>query len=311
MKRTSRLIELLSLLNTKKNFTVKELAKAFSVSERTMLRDLHVLSESGVPLSASPGPGGGYRLHKPHQLTSLPLTREEAVALLISYESLLDYANKPFQNETLSVVAKLLANLPKEDLEKVEQLRKKVRVTNPQRNVDTPYLRPLLDAVLAEQSVQIEYDSMQRISTRIIHPQYLYAFDGYWYCRCYCFLRQSEVSLRVDRIRQFAIVDSPIPECQESKTLDAEQPSLLLRIRLTRKGCKLADRHHQLSNRITHFPDGTGLLETSILTTDIDYIVHFVLGLGQEALVEHPPAVLDRLQCEITALSDRYAKRLL
>lgn len=311
MKRTGRLIELLSLLNTKKSFTVKELAIAFSVSERTMLRDLHVLSEAGVPLSAIPGPGGGYRLHKPHQLTSLPLTSEEAVALLISYQSFYDYANKPFENETLSVMAKLHAILPPEDLQKIEDLRKKVRVTNPTRNTDTPFLRPLLDAALAEQSVQIEYDSLQRISTRIIHPHYLYAFDGYWYCRCFCFLRQSEISLRVDRIRKFTTVDGYLPKSHNTGAVDQELPALPLRIRLTNKGCKLADGHHQLSNLITPLPDGSGLLETTILTTEIDWIVRFVLGLGQEALVEHPTEVIDKLQCELATLADRYAKRLL
>lgn len=311
MKRTGRLIELLSLLNTKKSFTVKELAIAFSVSERTMLRDLHVLSESGVPLSAIPGPGGGYRLHKPHLLTSLPLTSEEAVALLISYESFYDYANKPFENETLSVMTKLCAILPSEDLQKMEALRKKVRVTNPKRTVDTPFLRPLLDAALAEQSVQIEYDSLQRISTRIIHPHYLYAFDGYWYCRCYCFLRLGEVSLRVDRIRQFTTVEGYIPESQDAGTVNQELPTLPLRIRLTKKGCKLADGHHQLSNLITPLPDGSGLLETTILYTEIDWIVRFVLGLGQEALVEHPPEVIDKLQCELANLTERYTSKRL
>jgi predicted DNA-binding transcriptional regulator YafY len=287
-----------------------ELSKTFSVSQRTMLRDLHVLSESGVPLRAVPGPGGGYSLDKPHQLAPLNLTIEEAVALLISYESFLEYADRPFENENLSVMAKLLALLPADALLKIEELRKKVQVATPIRSARTPFLRPLLDAALAQQSAEIEYDSLQRISTRIIHPRYLYAFDGYWYCRCYCFLRQSEIALRVDRIKQLTIVEGYIPEPVDEDTATQDLPTLPLRIRLTRRGCKLADGHHQLSKQINLHEDGSGLIETTILTTEINWIVRFVLGLGQEASVEQPEEVIAQLQREITILAERYAQSL-
>ncbi|MGG1252001.1 HTH domain-containing protein [Brevibacillus agri] len=71
MNRTGRLLELLALFHTGKTFSVADLADTLSVSKRTMLRDLHFLSEAGAPLQASPGPGGGYRLIRSHSLAPL------------------------------------------------------------------------------------------------------------------------------------------------------------------------------------------------------------------------------------------------
>jgi predicted DNA-binding transcriptional regulator YafY len=62
MSRTARLVELLVQVQTKPRFTAAELAEEFGVSRRTMLRDLAALSEMGIPLRATPGPGGGYSL---------------------------------------------------------------------------------------------------------------------------------------------------------------------------------------------------------------------------------------------------------
>ncbi|MET3290207.1 UNVERIFIED_CONTAM: putative DNA-binding transcriptional regulator YafY [Brevibacillus sp. OAP136] len=306
MKRTGRLLELLSLLNSKKTFTVKELADTFSVSHRTMLRDLHLLSESGVPLQATPGPGGGYSLLRKHTLPPVTFTLEEAVALIISYESFLHYTDKPFEKETLSVISKLFAILPPEATQKIELLRQKVFMRNPRRVTQSPFLRPLLDAALEQQALHIEYDSLQRKSKRIIQPYYMYAFNGYWYCRCFCRLRQKNVSLRVDRILSYTVLTEPslpaVPQIDD----ELEQPELRLLVRLTAKGCKLADWHHELGNLIHYHEDSTGTIDTMIFTTDVEWVSRFILGLGQEATVEQPEQVIDYLQTELGALRERY-----
>jgi hypothetical protein len=60
--RAGRLISLLSILSREGRTTAGDLARRLEVSERTVLRDLEVLSGSGVPVYAVRGPGGGFRL---------------------------------------------------------------------------------------------------------------------------------------------------------------------------------------------------------------------------------------------------------
>src|SRR3712207_8903738 len=89
VSRTARLLELLVRVQTRPRFTAAELAEEFGVSRRTMLRDLRALSDMGVPLRSTPGPGGGYSLPRGGRRLWPSLTVDEALGLIVSYEALL------------------------------------------------------------------------------------------------------------------------------------------------------------------------------------------------------------------------------
>src|SRR3954471_24829288 len=109
MARTARLMELMISVQQRPRFSVQEMAEEFGVSRRTMLRDLHDLSAMGVPLAATPGPGGGYALVRSQRQLPLALTGDDAIGIVLSYEAFLRYAQSPFAPESLSVVTKLRA----------------------------------------------------------------------------------------------------------------------------------------------------------------------------------------------------------
>ena len=60
--RAGRLLSLVWILGREGRTTVASLAARLEVSERTVLRDLEVLSGSGVPVYATRGVGGGVQL---------------------------------------------------------------------------------------------------------------------------------------------------------------------------------------------------------------------------------------------------------
>lgn len=60
--RAGRLLSLLLILQNGSRFTAAELADRLGVSERTVLRDIEVLSGTGVPVYGTRGPGGGFQL---------------------------------------------------------------------------------------------------------------------------------------------------------------------------------------------------------------------------------------------------------
>lgn len=60
--RAGRLLSLLLILQNGGRATADELAERLGVSSRTVLRDLEVLSGSGVPVYGTRGPGGGFEL---------------------------------------------------------------------------------------------------------------------------------------------------------------------------------------------------------------------------------------------------------
>ena len=60
---SGRLLKLLSLLQTRRDWPGEELASRLEVSGRTIRRDIERLRSLGYPVEASTGPLGGYRLH--------------------------------------------------------------------------------------------------------------------------------------------------------------------------------------------------------------------------------------------------------
>lgn len=60
--RAGRLLQLVLVLQNGGRLTARELAQRMEVSERTVLRDIGVLSGAGIPVYGTRGPGGGFEL---------------------------------------------------------------------------------------------------------------------------------------------------------------------------------------------------------------------------------------------------------
>ncbi|MEV4326489.1 HTH domain-containing protein, partial [Microbispora rosea] len=80
---SARLLGLLSLLQTPREWPGSELAARLGVSPRTVRRDVDRLRELGYPVQATMGAVGGYRLAAGAAMPPLLLDDEEAVAIAV------------------------------------------------------------------------------------------------------------------------------------------------------------------------------------------------------------------------------------
>ncbi|GAA0924970.1 helix-turn-helix transcriptional regulator [Nonomuraea longicatena] len=83
LETSSRLLALLSLLQSRPDWPGRELAERLGVSTRTIRNDIDRLRELGYPVEAGRGPTGAYRLGPGAKLPPLLLDDEEAVAVAI------------------------------------------------------------------------------------------------------------------------------------------------------------------------------------------------------------------------------------
>lgn len=79
----ARLLNLLSLLQTPREWPGSELAERLDVSARTIRRDIDRLRDLGYPVEATKGAVGGYRLVAGAAMPPLLLDDEEAVAIAV------------------------------------------------------------------------------------------------------------------------------------------------------------------------------------------------------------------------------------
>src|SRR5579859_2771188 len=207
------------VLQTRVTFTVQQMSDEFSVSRRTMLRDLQALSAMGVPLSATPGPGGGYSLLTRRRLLPLSLTADEALGLILSYEAMLQYTESPFGEQSLSAMTKLRNALPPDIVRELNEIHRHIVVIQPAPAYQAPHLSAFLAASLAGAHLSMLYDSRSARRRRRIFPYGLYAWQGFWYGLVHDYRRGGPISLRLDRVRDLERIES----IEEPPALDVRQ----------------------------------------------------------------------------------------
>ncbi|MFW6772648.1 helix-turn-helix transcriptional regulator [Nocardioides sp. CPCC 205120] len=83
---SSRLLALLSLLQSRRDWPGEVLAERLEVSGRTVRRDVDRLRELGYRITATKGPDGGYRLDAGSDLPPLLFDDDQAVALAVALQ---------------------------------------------------------------------------------------------------------------------------------------------------------------------------------------------------------------------------------
>ncbi|MCP4502054.1 MAG: HTH domain-containing protein [Deltaproteobacteria bacterium] len=108
MKRQARLFAIAELLRARRTgVTAETLAERFSVSIRTIYRDLDSLRDAALPLLSERGRGGGYALDKSYTLPPVNFTAREAAVLLTAGKMLLQLRMLPFSQSMTSAIEKV------------------------------------------------------------------------------------------------------------------------------------------------------------------------------------------------------------
>ena len=231
MNRTDRLYALVEELRAAapRPRTAAQLAGRFEVSVRTIERDLLALQESGVPIWAQPGPGGGYTIDPARTLPPVNFTPAEAAAVAVALAA---PGATPLAQAARTALHKLLSAMAVPDAEAARDLAQRVQTLGPAPSPAATVPAALESAVVDHRVVTFGYeDRFGDATMREVEPIGLVGVDGSWYLVGHCRLRRDTRVFRVDRIRGLRQLDERAPDRPPSAPPDLEGmvrlPSLL------------------------------------------------------------------------------------
>jgi predicted DNA-binding transcriptional regulator YafY len=231
----ARLLQLLSLLQTPREWPGGELADRLGVSRRTVRRDVDRLRELGYPVQATMGADGGYRQVAGKAMPPLVLDDEEAVAIAVGLRAGAGHALEGVDEASVRALAKLEQVLPARLRHRVSTLQ---AATTPLTSGDGASIAPetlivMASTVAGHERLRFAYRAGDGTeSRRLTEPHRLVSTGRRWYLVAYDLDRADWRTFRVDRMTP----KSPTGPRFTSRELPADDVAAYVRSRFQRSG---------------------------------------------------------------------------
>ena len=202
---TSRVLQLLSLLQTHRFWSGAELAERLEVSARTLRRDVERLRDLGYPVDAVRGIAGGYRLASGAHMPPLLLDDDEAVAIAVGMRAAASASVDGIEDTSLRALAKLEQVLPDRLRRRVNAIHANVVplrwTANAGPTIDAGALALLAQACRDQETVRFDYQRRDGDETRrLVEPHHLVSAGRRWYLVAFDLRRADWRTFRLDRL---------------------------------------------------------------------------------------------------------------
>jgi predicted DNA-binding transcriptional regulator YafY len=199
---SSRLLELLSLLQARRDWPGGELADRLGVSGRTIRRDVERLRNLGYPVESLTGPAGGYRLRAGTAMPPLLLDDDEAVAIAVGLRTAARASVTGIEETAVRALVKLEQVLPSHLRRRVSALGAATVVPAFQGpTVEPEHLTVIAAACRDLECVRFGYRSRDGTETRrLVEPHTVVNLGRRWYLVAWDRARGDWRTFRIDRM---------------------------------------------------------------------------------------------------------------
>ncbi len=313
---SSRLLRVLSLLQTRSHWAGAELAARLEVHPRTLRRDIDRLRQLGYPIHASSGVAGGYAFRAGQSLPPLLLDDEEALAVAIALQIAAAGTVSGVEESSLRALVKLEQVMPARLRQRTDALRSAILPM--QRigpTVDAGVLATLATACRDQLQVGFSYrDVKGRSTTRTVEPQGLVHTGSRWYLVAWDPGRSDWRTFRLDRVEGEPVNGEHFAPRAGPGGGD---------LRAYVAGAIAVDIHGEEARVVLHqplevmaprIPLAAALLEAIDANRclmrcpahQLDWLVYWLMSLDVEFEALEPPALIERLR----AAGERVARAL-
>lgn len=205
---SQRLLALLSLLQSHREWGAAALATKLQVSERTVRRDVDRLRELGYTIASMRGPDGGYQLGAGEQLPPLLFDEEQAIAIAVALRtaSTVGAGIEEGAERALRTISQIL---PERLARRIALLEVAAATTSEAARVEvnSEMLLRIGEAIQRQEEIRFRYQRASLPKTteergpRRIEPHHLLLSSGRWYLIGWSAEADEWRILRADRMR--------------------------------------------------------------------------------------------------------------
>lgn len=303
MNRIDRISAILVLLQSRPVVRAADMSERFDVSLRTIYRDIHTLSEAGVPICGDSGIG--YSLIEGYRLPPLMFTVEEALAFVTAEKFIEQLADEQSGRCFCSGMDKIRAVLRAVDRNDLADVGKSIEVY---RNKRLPthkvpdLLQTILGSIHQKLMLTMRYftPSRNEYSDRQIEAVGVSYIYPHWHLTAYCHYRKEYRNFRLDRIEELTLTD---------KSFSREHPPLselgydcdnncLTRVVVhttAETSIRLGDRKYYYGLTSEKLLDD-GRVEQVYMSYSVESMARFILSQADTMKVVEPQEVIDRIR---------------
>jgi predicted DNA-binding transcriptional regulator YafY len=307
---SSRLLDLLSLLQGRRDWPGGELAERLEVSGRTIRRDVDRLRALGYPVESLTGPAGGYRLRAGTAMPPLLLDEDEAVAIAIGLRTAARASVAGIEETSIRALVKLEQVLP-------EHLRRRVAALGSATvtaavggpTVDPQHLTTIAAACRDSECLRFDYRSRDGTATRReIEPHSLVNLGRRWYLVGWDRRREDWRTFRVDRVARPAAMGTrftprelPVKDAAAyvQQSIKGAWSRYEARVTVHASAEAVAARVPWVAGALEPIDDERCEYRTA--DDDVEWLALRIAMLGADVDVDGPPELIEQMQ----RLSDR------
>lgn len=303
---TARMLRLLSLLQTRREWSGADLADRLDVTVRTVRRDIDRLRELGYPVDSARGHAGGYRLTSGSDLPPLLLDDEEAVAIAVALRTVAGGLTG-IEETALRALAKLEQVLPGRLRGQVTALQSSLAgITWEEQGprADPALLAALAVACRDHEIITFDYTTRQGAATRRrVEPCHLVDSGGLWYLIAHDTDKDDWRLFRLDRLTDATptgrrVLPRPTPGDDPAAFVASRLSAAPTRYRAIATIHAPADhiraRTRGLATRLTPIDEHTCRLDAS--GDHLPRIAQTLAGLDCDYTLDADPEVIDHLR---------------
>jgi predicted DNA-binding transcriptional regulator YafY len=313
INRFDRVTAILIHLQSRKVVKAQDLAERFSVSIRTVYRDIRTLERAGIPIVSEAGIG--YSIMEGYRLPPVLFTKGEAASMLTAEKLIEKIADPKTAAQYKSAMYKIRSVLTSNEKDLLEQIDGHIEVLSSLSDRRSPAklhsLHDILIGITERRVIFIRYytRSKRENTERYVEPIGIFYSGSKWHLIAYCRLREDYRDFRIDRISGLRITDG---------SFDARHPSLREYLERSHDGAEYRKIVIKVNSSVTHYIDEAryyygfveekesgGYTTMTFMAADPEGFARWYLTFADHAYILEPGAFKKRVKELLAAISSR------